>query len=128
MAGLSLQEAARRAGVGKSAIWRAISAGRLRAQRDPEGGISIALAELHRVFPLDGEGAGGARAARPEQGPADRHAGAELVELRLRLTAAETQISGLKDMVEELRRSRDWWQQQAERATLAFTALAQRVP
>ncbi|ACA18281.1 hypothetical protein M446_3915 [Methylobacterium sp. 4-46] len=98
----------------RSAIWRAISAGRLAAQRREDGEFRIAPAELQRVYP---------RAAPPDN-PLDQEAQrADAVALRLRLAAAEAEIGGLREMVEELRRARDQWQQQAERLTRALAAL-----
>ncbi|MFE1598244.1 hypothetical protein [Methylobacterium sp. ID0610] len=126
MAGLSLQEAARRAGVSRTTIWRAISAGRLRARRDAEGGFSIEPADLHRIYPPGGARTGKAVAeARPPRGEPEREAeAAETVALRLRLATAETRVAALEEMVAELRHSREQWQQQAERATLALAALS----
>lgn len=48
---LSISEAARRAGVGRTAIYRKLSAGKLSKENDAEGNPVIDLAELARVFP-----------------------------------------------------------------------------
>ena len=47
-------------------------------------------------------------------------------ELVTRLAVAEAERRGLKDMVAELRQSRDDWKGQAERATLALTGPVRR--
>jgi hypothetical protein len=50
MAVLNLRQAAERTETSKVDIWRAIQAGRLRAQRTDDGGFAIDPAELLRVF------------------------------------------------------------------------------
>ena len=52
MSKLSLREAAKLAGRGKTTIHAAINDGRLTAKRNKSGGYEINPAELHRVFPL----------------------------------------------------------------------------
>ena len=52
MSKLSLREAAKLAGRGKTTIHAAIHDGRLTAERNKSGGYEIDPAELHRVFPL----------------------------------------------------------------------------
>lgn len=49
---LSLREAAKLCGRGKSTIAAALADGRLAADRNDQGGYEIDPAELHRVFPL----------------------------------------------------------------------------
>ncbi len=62
---LNISEAARRAGVDRSTIQRAIRAGRLSATRDARGRRGVDLAEIERVFGV-GQSAPGAPAAVPE--------------------------------------------------------------
>ena len=52
MSKLSLREAAKLAGRGKTTIHAAIHDGRLTAERNESGGYEIDPAELHRLFPL----------------------------------------------------------------------------
>jgi excisionase family DNA binding protein len=119
MAGLSLKEAAEQVGVSKSTIWRAINSGRLSAPRDDDGNFHIQPSELFRAYPPKGENDGAP--TRSGHGSADRDASSpDATELRVRNAALEAQLAGMKDMVEELRRARDQWQAQAERATLAL--------
>src|SRR6185436_10275534 len=51
---LSLGQAARLTGLGKTTLARAIHAGRLSATRTETGGYSIEPCELARVFPIQG--------------------------------------------------------------------------
>lgn len=128
MATLSLREAAEQTGVSKSTIFRAIKAGRMSAPRNDVGEFAIDPAELFRVYPPKadvGESHTGTRdvpvtpATRPEGQAAPDP---DTVELRVRNAALEAEIRGLREMAEELRRTRDAWQAQAERATLALAA------
>jgi hypothetical protein len=128
---LTLGEASRVCGVPKSTLSRAIKSGRMSATRNDTGGYAIDPAELHRVYPF--------RPADPAETPATGRATSSAVhhatpcdssdldratpsdyEVALRLAAAEAEMRGLRDMVEELRRARDGWQAQAQR--LALTA------
>lgn len=128
MTTLSLREAAEQTGVSKSTIFRAIKGGRMSAPRDADGNFAIDPAELFRVYPPKAdveESHTGTRdvpvtpATRPEvQGAPDP----DTVELRVRNAALEAEIRGLREMADELRRTRDAWQAQAERATLALSA------
>ena len=45
-------------------------------------------------------------------------------ETAVRMAVMETELRALKEMVDELKQSRDDWQQQAERATIALAAPA----
>ena len=119
---LTLGQAARLAGVGKTTLTRAIKAGRLSATRRDDGGYSIDPSELarvynvtpetpetvtatgdavHRVTPSDGDSAT----------PSDH-------DLGTRLALAEAEVRAMKDMLAEVRQSRDDWKAQAERVAL----------
>lgn len=128
MATLSLREAAEQTGVSKSTIFRAIKSGRMSAPRNDDGEFLIDPAELHRVYPIKPatpsiEGIAGDVPAQAETSPAGRDApDHDTVELRIRNAALEAELRGLREMAEELRRARDQWQQQAERAALSLAA------
>lgn len=127
MTTLSLGQAAKLAGVGKTTISRAISSGRLSAQRNDDGGYAIDPAELGRVYELD--------AARLEKGPAaDNDDGdgdgraerdetlAERLERENEIRLLTAQIEALRELIagEKARREaaeidRDRWAKQAER-------------
>ncbi len=123
MATLSLREAAEQTQTSKSTIFRAIKAGRLSAGRDDDGNFAIDPAELFRVYP---PGSAVDHEDRNRTGTEDQDAPAHETtwssldhDLAVRLAAAEAEVRGLKEMVEELRRSRDKWEAQAERLALA---------
>lgn len=121
---LSLGQAARLAGVGKTTISRAIAAGRLSAGRNTEGGYEIDPAELSRVYEIKLDAAG---KPVPRDGGAERAAiegdlsPSEKAELRSMLAVLEERIEGLKSTLDSERRradaaeaDRDRWAKQAE--------------
>lgn len=127
---LTLGQAARLAGMSKTTLTRAIKAGRLSASRRDDGSYAIDPAELERVYTLQ---------PSPPATPATSHSDSRAVHhatpsatatatpptpdvaMATRMSAMEAELRGLKDMVTELRQSRDQWQQQAERVTLALS-------
>ena len=136
MAGLSLREAASTTGTNKSTIWRAIKSGRLSATRLDGGGFAIDPTELFRVFePQQSEQrrephrAG--HDATADSGDLQRPATPATDELALKVVALDAEIRGLRELLAEVRQSRDQWQAQAEdwktqttRLTLALPAPA----
>jgi excisionase family DNA binding protein len=121
MASLSLREAAELAGTSKSTIFRAIKAGKLSAARLEDNGFAIDPAELCRVYPPKNAVAGkqSAQHLTGHGAPVAGMAGND-PELATRVAVMEAELAGLKAMVSELRTSRDQWQTQAERVTLAL--------
>ncbi len=123
---LTLGQAARLAGVGKTTLTRAIKAGRLSATRREDGGYQIDSSELSRVYNVTPETAETVSAtgdavhrATPE---GDRDATPAMPsdhELVTRLALAEAELRAMKDMLAEVRQSRDDWKAQAERLALA---------
>ena len=128
---LSLGQAAKLTGLGKTTLTRAIRAGRLSAQRNLDGSYAIDPAELSRVYPFN---------ATPETGPAMgdvvHHAIPGPVapepprdpELAVRVAALEAEIAGLKALLDverqrtdEIRAERDRWASQAETAHRLLT-------
>jgi hypothetical protein len=102
MTTLSLGQAARLTGRGKTMLARAIS-GRLFAASKEDGGSNIDGAESARVYPF----------------PAPVET---VAELRTRLTLAEERLSELKAMLEDMRRDRDAWREQAQTRLLPAPA------
>ena len=128
----SLTQAAKAARVSKATIHRAVKSGKVSAARQEDGSYRIDPAELARAYSLDLN----ALTSQASETPETLH---ETVSGRLtetprnapetpsetvRLAVMEADLRALKAMVEELRTSRDQWQQQAERATLALAAPA----
>ena len=122
---LTLGQAARRASVGKTTFTRAIKAGRLSATRRDDGGYEIDPSELSRVYNVTPEtvpATGHAvHRATPE---GDRSGTPSDPELTTHLAVAEAELRAMKDMLTELRQSRNDWKAQAERLALAPPVLA----
>ena len=97
---LSLGQAARLTGRGKTILARAIS-GRFFAGSTEDGGSNSS--ESAQVYPF----------------PAPVET---VAELRTRLTLAEERLSELKAMLEDLRRDRDAWREQAQTRLLPAPA------
>jgi len=105
MAVFSLREAAEQAGTSKSTIWRAVKSGRLSAARTDENGFAIDAAELFRVFPPQrpapyAEGQDAMAAETPMQ-----RIGTD--ETAIRLAALDAEIRGLRELLAEVKTSRD---------------------
>jgi hypothetical protein len=120
MALISLGQAAKLAGLGKTTLARAIKAGRLSATRRDDGGYQIDIAELERVYPLrspteatPATGTGTALMVHPATGDAASAVLSGEIEA-LRATAAL-----MREQIADLREDRDRWRDQAERLAIA---------
>ncbi len=113
MATLSLLEAAKQTGKSKSSIWRAAKSGALSVTKNDGGQFMVDSSELFRVFE--------AKRVEPRGMTQDAAVQAthEADDTAVRLAVAEAKLEALQAMLEELRRSRDSWQAQAERLALA---------
>jgi len=100
----TLGQAARLTEHGKTILARAIS-GRLFAGTKEDAGSNIEGAESARVYPFPA----------PVEAP---------VELRTRLALAEERLTELKAMLEDMRRDRDAWREQAQTRLLPAPAAA----
>lgn len=107
---LSLSEAARRAGVDRSTIYRKLKQGALSATIGPDNARKIELAELLRLYP----GADTETTDRTPRGKPERTTGekaAEINSLQRELNAAREQVADLRRdrdrQVEDLRGERD---------------------
>jgi hypothetical protein len=94
MTTLSLGQAARLTGRGKTILARAISGGLFAGSKE-DGASKIEGAESARVYPFPA----------PVETPA---------ELRARLALADERLAELKAMLEDMRRDRDAWREQAQ--------------
>jgi hypothetical protein len=102
MTTLSLGQAARLTGRGKTILVRAISC-RLFGGGKEDAGSNGDIAEVGRVYPF----------------PAPRET---MAELRARLTLAEERLTDLKAILEDMRRDRDAWREQAQTRLLPAPA------
>jgi hypothetical protein len=98
----TLARAARLTGRGKTILARAIS-GRLLAGSKDDSGSNVEGAEAARVYPF----------------PAPVETATEL---RTRLALAEERLTELKAMLEDMRRDRDAWREQAQTRLLPAPA------
>jgi len=112
---LTLGQAAKIAGCGKTTLTRAIKAGRLSATRNDDGSYAIDASELSRVFSVTPEGVSATGDTVHRATPRDP-------ELETRLALAEAELRAMKDMLTEVRQSRDDWKAQAERLALTSPA------
>src|SRR4051812_42573332 len=128
---LSIRDAARQAGVSRSAIFRAIRSGKISAPRRENGDYAIDPSELFRGFEPPPTGTRDADEPclprQSEQGSETRETSGEtLTTLRLRLTALEAELRAQRELVarldqdkRDLQSERDKWSAQAERLALA---------
>jgi hypothetical protein len=133
MAGLSLREAAQQTGSNKSTIWRAIKSGRLSATRLDDGGFSIDPSELFRVFDPQQpeqrrEQHRAGQDATADSGDSQRPATPATADLALKVAALDSEIRGLRELLAEVRQSRDAWQAQAEDWKTQTTRLTLALP
>ena len=102
----TLGEAAKAVGKSKATLSKAVKSGRISAVKNEDGSFSIEPVELHRVYPptlpetVDSE-----HKETPNQTGVNAH---ELIELRVKLQAAQERIVDLEE-------DREHWRQQANR-------------
>lgn len=102
---LSLRQAAQATAMSKSAILRAIQAGKISASRDSNKNWTIDASELFRVYkPV-------APSTDANTSAPTHHADPELV---AKLAAAEASLAALNQLLDEIKQSRDDWKQQAQ--------------
>jgi excisionase family DNA binding protein len=110
---LSLGQAARLTGLGKTTLARAIRAGRLSATRNETGGYSIDAAELARVYPFP---------TRTEATGATDDVTATVKTTSAALTAEvaalREMLAMMREQVADAREERDRWRDQAQRLAL----------
>lgn len=91
----TLGEAARAAGISKPTLSKAISSGRLSAEKTPDGSYRIQAGELFRVYPPDRKSNG-----LPEAEVSERETG---IDYRL----LESEVNGLRERLANLSDERD---------------------
>jgi hypothetical protein len=102
----TLGEAAKAVNKSKATISKAIKSGKITAIRNEDGSFTIEAVELHRVYPVNTQ-----PTVEGEQSSTPISTGvnsSELIELRVKLEAAQQRISDLEE-------DRDAWRQQANR-------------
>ena len=116
----TLGTAAKATGTSKSTIFRAIKADRISGTRKETGDWSIDPAELHRVFPpvKDGEKRAGNGAAERDAPGLER---AEKAVLEAQITTLRETADLLRGQLEDTRKDRDAWRDQAQSAQRLLT-------
>ena len=104
----TLGTAAKATGKSKTTLQRAISKGKISAQKDQDGSYSIDPAELHRVFPL----VTGETVSRDPELDTSRPYD-ETPELRAKIEALEAMLAREREALDEVRQDRDAWKSQA---------------
>jgi hypothetical protein len=117
MAMISLGQAAKLAGLGKTTLSRAIKSGRLSATRRDDGGYQIDVAELERVYPLraPAEATGAAGDATGPVATGDATGG----DLAGEIAALRATATLMREQIADLREDRDRWRGIAERLAIA---------
>jgi hypothetical protein len=102
----TLGEAAKAVGKSKATLSKAVKSGRISAVKNEDGSFSIEPVELHRVYPPALlETVASEQQETPNQTGVNTH---ELIELRVKLEAAQQRITDLEE-------DREHWRQQANR-------------
>ena len=106
MSQLTLGQAARLVGVGKTTLTRAINSGRIPATRRADGSYLIEPAELTRVYSVKPDAS-----EPPSQS-------APTPDMTARLVMLEAEVGGLKALLDEVKQARNDWKDQAARLAL----------
>jgi len=102
----TLGQAAIAVGKSKATISKAIKSGKITAAKQDNGSYKIEPSELHRVYPATAQlTVEGERLETPSETVVN---GSEIIELRVKLNAAQERIEDLKE-------DRDQWRLQANR-------------
>lgn len=118
----TLGQAARAVGKTKAAIWQAIAAQRLRAEKDEKNRWQIDHEELFRIYPPltdDKQKESARESSKCKEGEQ---------ELRIEINVLKERVKGLEELCAELREERDDWQKAAsdwrEQTKRAMSVLA----
>jgi excisionase family DNA binding protein len=134
---VTLGNAAKTLGISKPTLSKAISKGQLSAKRREDGSFAIDTSELnrwwegvrHRFQPQPVSEFQRATPSENSENPTGTpvnagNADSLSPDVAARLASLEEQVKGLKDLLEEVRNSRDDWKGQAERLVHALPAPA----
>ena len=105
----TLGEAAKAVGKSKATISKALKSGKMTGTKNPDGSYTIDPSELHRVYPpATPQTVQGEQSETPTETHTTPKETVELIELRVKLEAAQQRIADLQE-------DRDHWRQQANR-------------
>lgn len=107
----TLAEAAKATGTNKTTILRAIKAGRVSGSKDEFGAWHVEPAELHRIYPPVELRSDASAAATPQ------YAAPDAVVLDSNITALRETAELLRTQLEDIRKDRDHWRDQAQTIT-----------
>ena len=120
----TLGQAARATGKSKTTIQRAISSGKVSAEKTVNGVWNIDPSELHRVYPEVSLGTVATPGNGEVRDPSLQHELQHEIALRdEQLAAARKEVSRLEAQVEDLRSDRDAWREQVQRKHLTWRGL-----
>lgn len=108
----TLGEAAKAVGKSKGTISKAVKTGKISAAKKEDGSFAIEAAELHRVYPPVSATVSIEQKETPKATLGNTEKDNELIELRVKLEAANQRISDLEKDKEE-------WREQARVLALA---------
>jgi len=107
---LNLSEAARRAGVARTTLYRNIKTGKVSATTMPDGTRGIDLSELLRAYGDGSKAKGGPPAKSPPQATTER-----LIQLDADLRVEQARTSMLEEQLAEGLKREEWQRQQIDR-------------
>ena len=114
MTKLSLNKAAKEAGVAKSTLLDALKTKRMSAEKNDKGHWSIDPAELFRVFPKTSSNEN----VEPTPTTQENHQKTNDLQAEIKALTQE-KVERLETQIEELRLERDEWRKQAQQLALA---------
>jgi hypothetical protein len=120
---LSLNKAAKEAGISKSTLSDALQNGRLTARKDDKGRWQIDPAALFQVFPRTSPNKHSVLTTNSQENAENRR---EIEALNAKVAVLEQMIEAEQARNEDLRSDRDEWRKQAQ--TLAITQERPSVP
>jgi excisionase family DNA binding protein len=106
----TLAEAAKATGTNKTTILRAIKSGKISGTKDDHGTWLVEPAELHRVYPP-------AERSEASNGATQRYAPPAAQAIDVQIAALRDTAELLRAQLDDVRRDRDHWRDQAQAIT-----------
>jgi ATPase subunit of ABC transporter with duplicated ATPase domains len=116
----TLGQAAKATGKGKSTILKAIKSGRISGRKNDTGDWEIDPAELHRIYSVVPVNSSREQQGVRQETPEDT---GEVIELRVKLDAAEQRMRDSNEQVLDLRRRLDQSEEERRKTQTQLTAL-----